>query len=158
MIVKDVIFGFELNPQKFNWKNERPKPPQGYIEFNSNRAHCQSGKCPNCGHEKPGIIYYGGGFQDRMIQNLKNALDRLSNRLSMDDPHWKPDYEFFWTDIDSEQPKQSTQLNCHPSRYGIGEFYCCKAKIWHDFHSDIKGWKYYYKSTAKNKNTLQQWC
>jgi hypothetical protein len=47
-------------------------------------------------------------------------------------------------------------LKMHPSRYGLDEFMCCKAKIWHDFSSDGEnGWIYYYKPAAKNNNTLQ---
>jgi len=80
MIIKDSMFGFELNQTKFNWINKRPIPPNGYIPYNSKRAHCQSGKCPNCGKEKPGTGSGHGGFQDRQIQNLWRALERLNER------------------------------------------------------------------------------
>ena len=159
MIVRDSMFGFELRPFKFNWKDERPKPPAGYIEFNSNRAHCQSGKCPNCGKEKPGKIGLSDVFQDRQIQNLWRALKRMNRKYCPEDPHWKPSYELFSLDIDPDKDKYESMIKCHPSRYGTGEFTCCGAKIWHDFHSkSLKGWKHYYKPTANNNNTLQQWC
>ena len=155
MILKDSMFGFEISPTKFNWNNERPSPPKEYIEYNSRRANCQSGRCPNCGTEKPGTSGCDGTFQDREIQNLMRALKKLNKR---DHPNRKPFYELFSIDLDPEQPQYSTMLKCHPSRYGTGKFSCCSAEIWHDFFSDQdKGWKYYYESTAKKNSTLQKW-
>ena len=155
MILKNSMFGFALTPTKFKWINERPSPPKGYIEYNSKRANCQSGKCPNCGTEKPGTSGGCGAFQDREIQNLMRALKRLNER---DHPTWTPFYELFSIDLDPEQPQYSTMLKCHPSRYGTGKFSCCDAQIWHDFFCDEgKSWKYYYKPTAKKNNTLQKW-
>ena len=155
MILKDSMFGFELTPQNFKWINERPIPPKGYIEYNSKRANCQSGKCPNCGKDKPGTSGSYGAFQDRQIQNLMRALKRLSE---INHPNWKCFYELFSIDLDPEQAQYSTMLKCHPSRYGIGEFLCCGAKIWHDFLNNCgKGWNYYYKPTEINNKTLQKW-
>lgn len=151
------MFGFELTQTKFNWIDARPKPPEGYIEYNDKKANCQSGKCPNCGEEKPGTGGgRGGGFQDRQIQNLMNALDRINERLDTDHPHWKPHFDLFSIDLDPDKEKYSTMLKCHPSRYGTGKFLCCGAEIWHDFISEGgKSWKHYYKPT-KDK-TLKKW-
>jgi hypothetical protein len=138
MQIEDRMFGFIVTVKEFDLTMKRPVPPKGYIEFNSKRAHCQAGKCPNCGHEKPGTWHGHGGFQNRDVQNLMRALDRLERRID------KPSYELFSTHLDSENPMM---LKCHISRFSVGEFMCCKAKIWHDFFSeDGKGWKYYYLS------------
>lgn len=159
MIVCDILFGFEIEQKNFNWPTQRPQPPKDFIPFNHKKAHCQAGKCPNCGHEKPGISYNGGGFQDREIQNLDKALERKNHRLPADHPNWKPDYESFSIDLDPDRPEHDSMLKSHPSRHSTGYFCCCKARIWHDFYSeDGKGWAHYYKPTAKNNNTLQQWC
>ena len=134
-IYKDMMFGFILFQEPFNWDNKPPKPPPGYIKYNPNKANCQSGKCPNCGAEKPEAAYgsSGNGFQNKRVNQLCKALKRLSGRIRIDDKHWKPFYELFSTDLIPERGKYQTMLKCHPSRYSSGEFHCCKAKIWHDF-------------------------
>ena len=86
MIIKEAMFGLELTQQKFKSINKRPIPPKGYIEYNSKRATCQSGKCPSCGKDKPGTSGSYGAFQDRQIQNLMKALKGLSE---IDHPNWK---------------------------------------------------------------------
>lgn len=147
MEIKDNMFGFTVTVKTFDLTEKRPVPPRGYIEFNSNRAHCQAGKCPNCGKEKPGRGGGHGGFQNRDVQNLMRAMDRLERRSD------RPSYKLFSTHLNSENP---TMLKCHTSRFSVSEFLCCGAKIWHDFFSGAgKGWKYYYKPTARNNNTLQ---
>jgi len=133
MKIKEKMFGFEIAQKPFPWINQRPVPPRGYIEFNSKKAHCQSGKCPNCGTEKPGIgpQERSGGFQDRQIQNLIRALDK-KNKLDMDHQNWKSSYELFSIDLIPEYGEMGSMLKCHPSRYGIEEFMCCgvrQAKI-----------------------------
>jgi hypothetical protein len=154
MMVKDSMFGFEIKVKSFSFNMKRPKPPAGYIQYK--KANCQSGKCPNCGHEKPGTV--GGhknadGFQDRDVQNVLKAMQRLVRRLPED--KWKPFYVLFSIDLDPTKEKYATMLKCHPSRFGRGKFYCCEAEIWHDFFDG--GWDYYYKPTNKNKNTLDAW-
>lgn len=163
--MKEKMFGFEIRQKEFTWKNKRPIPPKGYIEFNSRRVHPQAGECPNCGQEKPwiGPGKRDGGFQDRQIQNLWRNLERVNRKLSVNHPNWKPTYELFSLEIHFEKGTYQSMIKCHPSRYGIGEFGCCKAQIWHDFYDDLDAkypsasWKYYYKPTEKNKNTLQHW-
>jgi len=139
------MFGFEIEIKKFNFELKRPKPPAGYVEFNYSKVGPQSGKCPNCGAEKTLISGSGGGFQNRQTQNVSRAMDRLEKRDNQ-----KCSYELFSVDLDPEQGQYKTMLKCHPSRYGLNEFMCCGAKIWHDFFDapDAKyssvGWKYYY--------------
>ena len=158
MIRAETMFGFEICPTKFKWVMRRPAPPRGFIEYNSKRANCQTGYCPNCKAEKPGTLGGNGGFQDRQIQNLMRSLKRLSDRLHPDCPNWKPFYELFSIDLDPGRQKHSTMLKCHPSRYGTGKFLCCGAEIWHDFFSENgQGWKYYYKPTAMFNRTLNSW-
>ncbi len=139
---------------EYHWEKKRPTPPQDYIEYNSKNANCQSGKCPNCDQEKPGTSSGHGGFQNRQIQNLMRALCRLNERYGPDDTHWKPFYELFSIDLNPKEQRYATILKCHPSRYGTGTFSCCGAKIWHDFYDD---WKYYYKPTKANNQTLAIW-
>jgi len=164
--MEENMFGFEITQESFNWENKRPVPPKGYIEFNLNSANCQTGKCPNCGCEKPGIgpAKRDGGFHDRKIQNLWRNLQRTNKKLGIDHSNWKPPYNLFSKDLFPEKQKYSSMIKDHPSRYGIDEFACCTSLIWHDFHEDLgsKGclttnWKYYYKPTRKDNNTLFKW-
>jgi hypothetical protein len=155
MIVKDAMFGFEIKVKEFSFEPIKPKPPAGYIPYNRMKANPVSGKCPNCGKACLGTVSYGGGFQDRDVQNVSKAMDRLERRFTED--YWKPDYELFSTDLDPTKGKHETMLKCHPSRYGKEYFCCCKAEIWHDFGGDIGKWNYYYRPSAKDKNTLTAW-
>lgn len=153
---RDILFGFELEVEDFDFSEKRPVPPQGYVPFNSTKAHCQAGKCPNCGEEKPGITSGGKnnhGFQDRRVQNVQRALDRLEERVPYENPNWKCGAELFATNLNHNKDECS-MLKCHPSRWAMGEFMCCGAKIWHDFCSFEEGknfkkdtWNYYYKPT-----------
>jgi len=142
----DSMFGFELTSEPFDlWEGRRPKPPAGYVKFNSNKAHCQSGFCPNCKAEKPGRmssgINNGGGFQDKGVMQLHRAMNRLDHYL------WKRGifrtFELFATNINSKT--DSCMVKGHPSRFGTGEFTCCHAQIWNDF---VGEWAYYYKPTG----------
>jgi len=139
---KVIGWDWIIPKKEFKWEMKRPTPPKGYIKFNSNKAHCQRGECPNCGHEKPGTSGGHGGFQDRDIQNIMRMVTRLENRIPYGDENWKCGFDLFSMDLFPEEEKYSTMLKCHPSRYGIGEFCCCKAKIWHDFYGGE--WDYYY--------------
>ena len=156
MKIRDSMFGFEIEIKKFNLELKRPKPPAGYVEFNYRKVGPSTGKCPNCGAEKPGTLGLRDGFQDREIQNLSRAMNRLGKRDNQ-----KCSYELFSVDLDPDQGECQTMLKCHPSRYGISEFTCCRAKIWHDFFDDpdakniSAGWKYYYKPT--DLKTLNNW-
>ena len=148
----DITFNSRI---RIEWNNA--KPPKSYLPYNSSKANCQNGSCPNCKTEKPGTIYHGGNFQNRFIQNIYRAMKRLDNR---EYANWKPFHELFSVDLDSSRPKYETMLKCHPSRYGIGKFSCCGAKIWHDYNdanfSKIGGgWSYYYQPT--NTATLNKW-
>ena len=152
------MFGFEIKVKTFSFNMKRPKRPAGFIPYNHKRANCQSGKCPNCGSEKPGTVGKSNnsdGFQDRNVQNVFRAMIRLELRLPVD--QWKPFHELFSVDLDSTKEKYSTMLKCHPSRFGKGKFCCCNAEIWHDFGGNIGEWNYYYKPSSKDKNTLSAW-
>lgn len=98
--MKENIFGIEIEEMTFRWDDKKPTPPSGYLKYNANKANCQSGKCPNCGHKKPptGPGKSDNGFQDRQIQNLWRALYKLNNRLDVEHPNWKSSYELFSLD------------------------------------------------------------
>ena len=116
-MIKEQMFRFEIEQKPFSWDNQRPTPPQGYIEFNSHKAHCQAGKCPNCGDEKPGIGpgKRDGGFQNREIQNLCRNLECVNKRLNIGHPNWKPEYELFSKDLFPEKEKYQSMIKCHPT-------------------------------------------
>ena len=172
MKVKDKLFGFEVESIPFDNNVRRPKPPKGYISFNSRNAHCQKGKCPNCGAEKPGVSGGGGrghGFQDKMVMDISRATERIE-KFYWNNEHLRPKYEgdncveetnfsskhsydLFCTDVGG------VMLKCHWSRWSAGEFCCCGAKIWHDFcGKDVEGtnfksdtWNHYYLPTQVEK-------
>jgi len=161
MMIVDCMFGFRIEVKRFSWSIRRPVPPPGYVPFDSGKAHCQAGRCPNCGAGKPAASGGHGGFQDRAVQNVMRAIERLDRRWRCGAPGWKPMFELFSTDLDPESPPHTSMLKCHPSRYGAGKFGCCGAKIWHDFCDFDEGnnykkgtWNHYYLPT-RTENALK---
>ena len=144
-------FCFKIEPKLFNNANRRPLPPPGYVKFNSSKANCQSEKCPNCGAEKPATAGGHGGFLDKDIMAVDRAMTRLWEKRW--DLLHKPHFDLFCADV-SNPGEERLMLKCHPSRFGVSEFCCCGAKIWHDFFE--YPWDYYYLPKNKEGKSVIQ--
>ncbi len=161
MVIRDSMFGFEIETKKFNLSSQRPIPPKGYIPFYPDRNNYQCSKCPNCGSRNQEIYYKLGGFKERDIQNLMRAMIRLDNRGRS---NHKTLAELFELNLNPLRGAHRTMLKCHTSRYGIGQFSCCGAKVWHDFYESKttlipeERRMYYYKPTRSYKNDLLGWA
>ena len=118
----------------------RPEPPKGYVKFKMQGQTANDIVCPNCGIKGAGIYYYGGGWTDPNVQNFAEELEKKDLN----------DYDFLCQEVDGGM------LKCHWSRFGIGEFCCCNAKIWHDM-SEGK-WHFYYlpnRITQEKKQSIK---
>ena len=132
------------NP-KWEGDARRPSPPAGYAPLKILGQYANQHVCPNCGTKGAGIAWDGGGFQDTEARKF---------------------YEYHCGDGSYEALcKQfgEDMIKCHWSRFGMGYFLCCKAKIWHDMvdnqlsgkWKESRNWRYYYLPSGQKSLALQ---
>ena len=117
----------------------RPDPPKGYVKFKMRGQTSNDIVCPNCSIKGAGIMYYGGGWADPKVQKFAEELEKRNLN----------GYDFLCQNIDG------VMLKCHWSRFGVGEFCCCNAKIWHDM---AEKWEFYYlpkRITQEEKQSIK---
>ena len=131
------------NP-KWEGNVRRPSPPAGYAPLKLLGQYANQHVCPNCGTKGSGIVWDGGGFRDTEAQKFYE--------YHCGDGRYEALCKQFGEDM----------IKCHWSRFGMGYFICCKAKIWHDMVGDqlsgkwkeSRNWRYYYLPSGQKNLAL----